>query len=107
MSETAPLMVGVSGLRGIVGKSLTPEVAARYAGAVGAFASDWIEGKAAPREVIGRDGFSRRGRLVAGIQDERREENSLNWRGPCKRQLGPAACFAHACGGTDYLILSL
>lgn len=56
MSETAPLMVGVSGLRGIVGKSLTPEVAARYAGAVGAFASDWIEGKAAPRVVVGRDG---------------------------------------------------
>lgn len=34
MSE-APLMLGVSGLRGIVGASLTPEVAARFAGAFG------------------------------------------------------------------------
>ena len=36
MSE-APLILGVSGLRGIVGESLTPEVAVRYAGAVGAW----------------------------------------------------------------------
>ena len=34
MSE-APLILGVSGLRGIVGESLTPEVAVRYAGAFG------------------------------------------------------------------------
>ena len=31
----APLILGVSGLRGIVGESLTPEVAVRYAGAFG------------------------------------------------------------------------
>lgn len=36
----APLMLGVSGLRGIVGRSLTPEVAARYAAALGAWLSD-------------------------------------------------------------------
>ena len=36
MSE-APLMLGVSGLRGIVGESLTPEVAVRYAAAFGAW----------------------------------------------------------------------
>lgn len=33
----APLMLGVSGLRGIVGESLTPEVATRYAGAFGSW----------------------------------------------------------------------
>ena len=31
----APLMLSVSGLRGLVGQSLTPEVAARYAAAFG------------------------------------------------------------------------
>lgn len=36
MSE-APLILGVSGLRGIVGESLTPEVAVRYAGAFGSW----------------------------------------------------------------------
>lgn len=57
-------MVGVSGLRGIVGQSLTPEVAARFAGAFGG----WVREKAAtqqsgraaneerPKVVIGRDG---------------------------------------------------
>ncbi len=56
-------MLGVSGLRGIVGKSLTPEVAARYAAAFGG----WIkaahhsnnaapEGGGGPVVVIGADG---------------------------------------------------
>jgi phosphomannomutase len=64
MSE-APLMLGVSGLRGIVGKSLTPEVAARFAGAFGAWLTK--EGARTPRRprfrvasrplvVVGRDG---------------------------------------------------
>ncbi len=60
----APLMLGVSGLRGIVGKSLTPEVAARFAAAFGA----WIkaakqqsskaanEGGGGPPVVVGADG---------------------------------------------------
>ncbi len=61
----APLMVGVSGLRGIVGKSLTPEVAARFGAAVGV----WVQrhgpkargieaGKKRSRPVVavGRDG---------------------------------------------------
>src|SRR5262249_53314915 len=53
----APLMVGVSGVRGSVGKSLTAEVAGRYAGAVGAWVRDQIEGKLKnPRVAIGRDG---------------------------------------------------
>lgn len=38
----APLMLGVSGLRGIVGESLTPEVAVRYAGAFGTWLRDQV-----------------------------------------------------------------
>ncbi len=51
----APLMLGVSGLRGIVGSSLTPESASRYAGAFG----NWLRertGDVAPRVALGRDG---------------------------------------------------
>jgi phosphomannomutase len=53
MSE-APLILGVSGLRGIVGTSLTPEVAVRFAGAFGT----WLyerEGMS-PLVLICRDG---------------------------------------------------
>lgn len=47
-------MLGVSGLRGLVGRSLTPEVAARYGSAVGTwFAS--AGGTAQPHIVMGRD----------------------------------------------------
>lgn len=58
----APLMVGVSGLRGIVGKSLTPDVAARYAGAFGAWLRERADrergDKWGPRPwvVLGSDG---------------------------------------------------
>jgi phosphomannomutase len=50
-------MLGVSGMRGIVGKSLTPDVAARYAGA---FAT-WLRGRTGSRSrrpsvVLGMDG---------------------------------------------------
>jgi len=48
-SDTAPLIVSVSGLRGIVGASLTPEVAVRYAAA---FVATLPPGPI----VIGRDG---------------------------------------------------
>ncbi len=49
----APLMVGVSGMRGIVGASLTPEVAARFAGAFGS----WLpRTNGRPTVVVGRDG---------------------------------------------------
>jgi len=51
----APLILGVSGLRGIVGESLTPEVAARYAGAFGAWLRDERDGLF-PRVVVARDG---------------------------------------------------
>jgi phosphomannomutase len=47
-------MLGVSGLRGIVGKSLTPEVAARYAAAF----AGWLLGRAGypVRVCVGSDG---------------------------------------------------
>ncbi|MFT5424115.1 MAG: phosphomannomutase [Phycisphaerales bacterium] len=51
----APLILGVSGLRGIVGQSLTPEVAVRYAAAFG----EWLKqgsGDISPMVCIGRDG---------------------------------------------------
>jgi phosphomannomutase len=51
MPET--LMVGVSGIRGIVGKDLTPEIVARYAAAFGAWAR--TGGGRRPRVVLGRD----------------------------------------------------
>lgn len=46
-------MVGVSGIRGIVGKDLTPEIVARYAAAFGAWAR--TGGARRPRVVLGRD----------------------------------------------------
>jgi len=47
------LMVGVSGIRGIVGKDLTPEIVARYAAAFGAWAR--TGGARRPGIVLGRD----------------------------------------------------
>jgi len=50
----APLMLSVSGLRGYIGQSLTPTVAARYGAAFGS----WLKAqtkKEAPRVVLGRD----------------------------------------------------
>ena len=49
---TDTLMVGVSGIRGIVGKDLTEDVVARYAGAFGRWAK---AGARRPLVVIGRD----------------------------------------------------
>ncbi len=58
-------MLGVSGLRGIVGESLTPEVALRYAATVGTYLFERLQAeqsssarreKAAPRVVLGYDG---------------------------------------------------
>lgn len=49
----APLMLGVSGMRGITGQSLTPEVALRYAAAYGTFLKSQ---NPAPHVLIGRDG---------------------------------------------------
>ncbi|MEM9373877.1 MAG: hypothetical protein AAGA55_09560, partial [Planctomycetota bacterium] len=51
----APLILGVSGLRGIVGESLTPEVAVRYAGAFGTWLQERIEDRQ-PYVLVARDG---------------------------------------------------
>lgn len=51
----APLMLSVSGLRGIVGHSLTPEVASRFAACFAAFLRERSPG-ATPTVVLGRDG---------------------------------------------------
>ena len=48
-SNTAPLMLSVSGCRGIIGESLTPEVACRYVNAV----ASWLAG-ARPQSRSGR-----------------------------------------------------
>jgi phosphomannomutase len=44
-------MISVSGIRGIVGRDLTPELVARYAGALGA----WASARGRPIVVLGRD----------------------------------------------------
>jgi phosphomannomutase len=49
MSDT--LMISVSGMRGIVGKDLTPELVARHAAALGA----WARSNGKPIVVMGRD----------------------------------------------------
>ena len=49
MSDT--LMISVSGMRGIVGKDLTPEIVARHAAALGA----WVRSSGGTRVVLGRD----------------------------------------------------
>ncbi len=49
MSDT--LMISVSGMRGHVGKDLTPEIVARHAAALGA----WVRSRGATTVVIGRD----------------------------------------------------
>ena len=54
MNGEAPLMLSVSGMRGLVGKSLTPPVVANYAAAFGS----WLiqsTGTNAPHVVLGRD----------------------------------------------------
>lgn len=58
----APLMLGVSGLRGIVGESLTPEVATNFAGAFGSWLrrgyteEDNSEPISRPIVMVARDG---------------------------------------------------
>lgn len=55
-ATSAPLMIGVSGLRGIAGQSLTPDVATRFAAALAAHLRENHKGKSAPHVVVGRDG---------------------------------------------------
>ena len=54
MSQT--LMVSVSGMRGIVGTDLTPELVARHAAALGAWVRGWVPDTGTrPIVVLGRD----------------------------------------------------
>ncbi len=67
MSE-APLMVTVSGLRGIVGESLTPLVLQRYVAACAEFLSE--SGRAGGRQIVlGRDGRAGGEALVPTVTD--------------------------------------
>jgi phosphomannomutase len=50
------LMLGVSGMRGVVGSTLTPEVVTRFAGAYGTWLVERHKGRGRPRVVLGRDG---------------------------------------------------
>ncbi|MEK6701981.1 MAG: phosphoglucosamine mutase [Planctomycetota bacterium] len=52
---SSALMIGVSGLRGVIGTSLTPEVAARFAGVFGGWLVNAAAGQPV-RVVLGRDG---------------------------------------------------
>lgn len=52
---SAPLMLSISGLRGIIGASLTPTVAARYGSAIGQWLKATRTDRKAPHVVIGRD----------------------------------------------------
>ncbi len=58
------LMVGISGIRGIVGKSLTPEVAVQYASAFAEYCKLHQPGR--NTVVLGRDGRAG-GNILAGI----------------------------------------
>src|SRR5881296_4448078 len=59
MSPSDTLMVSVSGIRGLVGKDLTPEVVARWAAVFGTWAKDGGRGRTrragGPKVVVGRD----------------------------------------------------
>ena len=55
VSDPAPLMLSVSGARGIVGRTMTPVVAATFAGAFGSHIRTLVRGRR-PRLVVARDG---------------------------------------------------
>jgi phosphomannomutase len=55
MAMSGPLMLGVSGCRGIVGESLTPEVVARFAGVLAGYVAERAPGRR-PTIVLARDG---------------------------------------------------
>jgi phosphomannomutase len=55
-TSPAPLMLSVSGCRGVVGSSMSPEVAARFGLVAGAYFRERFSGTGRPLVVIGRDG---------------------------------------------------
>lgn len=52
---SSALMIGVSGLRGVIGSTLTPETASRFAGVYGGWLVEQAKGKPVD-VVVGRDG---------------------------------------------------
>lgn len=54
-SDIVPLMLSVSGARGIVGRTMTPVVAATFAGAFGSHICTVVRGRR-PRLIVARDG---------------------------------------------------
>ncbi|MDL1893954.1 phosphoglucosamine mutase, partial [Sphingobacteriales bacterium CHB3] len=58
------LMISISGIRGIVGESLTPEVVVKYAAAFGEYCKR-VNPKS-PEVVLGRDGRIT-GKIIANI----------------------------------------
>ncbi|MDZ4830243.1 MAG: phosphoglucosamine mutase [Phycisphaerae bacterium] len=63
----APLMLSVSGARGIVGKTMTPAVAAEFAAAFAALVAEGTKGRR-PRLVVGRDGRQGGACLALAVQ---------------------------------------
>lgn len=57
MSSSAPLMISVSGVRGLIGQSLTPQVATEFAQAFGTWLKSQprVTGHIRPKVAIGRD----------------------------------------------------
>ena len=54
-TTSAPLMLSISGARGIVGVTMTPDAAARFAAAFGSMLKESVDGRP-PRLVVGYDG---------------------------------------------------
>ena len=54
-ASDAPLMLSISGARGIVGSTMTPETVSRYAAAFGSLLREEVSGRP-PRLVVGYDG---------------------------------------------------
>jgi phosphomannomutase len=93
------LMVSISGIRGVVGDSLTPEIAVRYASAFGAYVGN--TGDPRPRVVLGWDG------RVTGYALSRLISSTLLWMGIDVEDIGIAPTptvqmaveLGHAAGG--------
>jgi len=49
------LIIGISGMRGLIGRNLFPDTAAAYGGAFGAFLKDRHPGKSGITIAVGRD----------------------------------------------------
>ena len=79
----APLMLGVSGMRGLVDRSLTPAVVARVAAAVGGWLREQQpESDASVHVVIGRDS------RPSGASYEDAAASGLAWAGCTATRVG-------------------